>query len=102
MNLARSCFDGIDGFVALVYNRVLEHSVNDDNQPTPRSSPSDIDAYCELWFQDRESMRQAFAQPHMKRMFDDHPNFMQTEGPANIHVYDVAETVVLRRPDPAG
>lgn len=100
MELARSCYDGVDGFIALVYNRVRGHTVNDRNEPIPRQSPTDVDAYCEMWFRDRESMRRAFEHPVIRQMFADHVNFMDTHGPANIHVYDVEETVVLgRRPD---
>jgi uncharacterized protein (TIGR02118 family) len=99
MTLARECFDGVDGFIALVFNRVRSHSVNDFNHPRAIAAPSDVDAYCELWFNDEASMRRAFEKPHMRRMFEDHANFMDTARPANIHIYDVEETIVLRGAD---
>jgi uncharacterized protein (TIGR02118 family) len=93
MALARSCFDGVDGFIALVYDRVIRHSVNDFNNPGLRDVTPDFDALCELYFRDDESLQLAFARPVMQKMFDDHVNFMDTAIESNIRVYRVAETV---------
>jgi hypothetical protein len=102
MALARSTYTDMDGFIALVYNRVRQHSVNDNNQPEARSAPIDVDAYCELWFRDSDSMRRGFDHPGLALMFADHGNFMDIDRPANIHIYEVEETVILgKRPDAA-
>lgn len=99
MGLAREAFEGVDGFGALVYNRVNRHFVNDHNQPGAIDRPTDMDAFVELYFRDRESMEAAFARPEMARLFDDHPNFMHTDTPANVRAYDVEEVVFHgRRP----
>src|SRR4051794_16396487 len=39
MELAKKAFTGVDGFIALAYNRVIEHTVNDYNRPE-RIAPS--------------------------------------------------------------
>jgi hypothetical protein len=102
MALARSAYTDMDGFIALVYNRVRQHSVNDSNVPIARPTPTDVDAYCELWFRDHDSMSRGFDHPALALMFADHCNFMDTERQANIHIYDVEETVILgRRPGDA-
>lgn len=93
MELAKACFDGTDGFVAVVYNRVRSAAVNDYNQPERREVEPDIDAFCELYFRDAASMQGAFARPQMKAMFEDHANFMNTQIPANVRIYVVDETV---------
>jgi uncharacterized protein (TIGR02118 family) len=93
MGLARQAFDGVDGFRALVYNRVNRHFVNDHNRPEPRERESDMDAYVELYFDSREQLEQAFGRPELDAMFSDHPNFMEVDVPANIRAYDVEEVV---------
>jgi uncharacterized protein (TIGR02118 family) len=93
MGLARQAFDGVDGFRALVYNRVNRHFVNDHNRPEPRERESDMDAYVELYFDSREQLEQAFGRPELDAMFADHPNFMEVDVPANIRAYDVEEDV---------
>lgn len=93
MRLAREAFDGVEGFRALVYNRVNRHFVNDHNRPEPRERPSDMDAYVELYFDSREQLEQAFGRPELDAMFADHPNFMEVDVPANIRAYDVEEDV---------
>jgi uncharacterized protein (TIGR02118 family) len=93
MPMAQRAFDGADGFIAVVYNRVRGAAVNDFNRPDRIEVEPDVDAIVELYFQDADTMRQAFAQPQMARMFDDHPNFMDTESAANVRIYDVEESV---------
>lgn len=93
MNLARAGFDGVDGFLAVVYERVRSAAVNDFNQPERRVVEPDFDAACELYFLDEPSMQQAFQRPQMAAMFADHVNFMDTESPANVRIYEVEETV---------
>jgi uncharacterized protein (TIGR02118 family) len=97
MKLAEAAYDGVDGFVALVYNRVRGHAVNDYNQPRRIERETDMDAFCELYFRDEDSMAEAFQRPEMARLFDDHVNFMAVDSPANIRIYEVDETVVLGR-----
>ncbi len=99
MKLAKAAYDGVDGFIAVVYDRVRGHAVNDYNQPQALAREPDIDAFCELYFRDEASMAAAFGRPQMKALFDDHVNFMDTEVPANVRSYTVDETVFLgRRP----
>jgi hypothetical protein len=56
MELARRAFDGVDGFRALVYNRVRRHFVNDFNRPEPIQREPDMDAFVELYFDSREQL----------------------------------------------
>jgi hypothetical protein len=93
MELARRAFDGVDGFEALVYNRVLRHAVNDHNRPQAREEPTDMDAYVELFFQSREKLEAAFGRPELDTLFADHENFMEVDVPANIKIYELDETV---------
>ena len=93
MQLAREAFEGVDGFHALVYNRVNRHFVNNFNEPGAIERPTDMDSFVELYFRDRESLEAAFGRPQMKALFDDHPNFMQTDVEANVRAYDVEEVV---------
>jgi len=93
MVLARRAFDGVDGFGALVYNRVRNFSVNDYNEPQPRPAEADMDAFIELFFDSREQLQAAFGRPELDTLFEDHPNFMDCSVPANIKIYDVEETV---------
>lgn len=93
MALARQAFDSVPGFGALVYNRVRRHFVNDFNHPEALDREPDMDAFVELFFDDRESLDAAFSRPVMQTLFDDHPNFMDTQIPANVRGYDVDESV---------
>ena len=95
MGLARSAFENVDGFVAVVYERVRGAAVNDFNKPERRAVVPDVDASCDVYFRDEESMRRAFERPQMAAMFEDHENFMDTESLANVRIYDVEETVFL-------
>lgn len=93
MELAKRAFDGVDGFGALVYNRVQRHFVNDFNRPEPIDREPDMDAFVELYFDSREQLQAAFGTPELDALFADHPNFMEVDVPANIRVYDVQEDV---------
>lgn len=93
MALARKAFDGVEGFRALAYNRVRRHFVNDFNRPESIDRPTDIDAWVELYFDSKEQLEAAFGTPEMQALFDDHPNFMDVDIPANVRVYDVDEEV---------
>lgn len=93
MELAREAFTGIDGFHALVYNRVRRHAVNDHNEPEALDRPTDMDAFLELYVRDRSVLEQAFARPQMRRLFEDHANFMAVNIPANVRIYEVEEEV---------
>ena len=97
MDMARNAFDGADGFIAVVFNRVRSAGVNDYNRPERREVQPDVDAIVELYFRDRESMQKAFEQPQMKSMFEDHPNFMNTNTEANVRIYEVEESVFFGR-----
>jgi uncharacterized protein (TIGR02118 family) len=96
--LAHAAFDGVEGFRMLRFNRVRRATVNDYNQREPREVEPDIDAWVELYFESAELMAKAFERPHLAALFDDHPNFMECETPANIHVYHVDETVIHASP----
>lgn len=93
MGMAKQAFEGAPGFIAIAYNRVIRHTVNDFNQPAAKEAPSDFDAFLELWFDTRENFDRAMAQPILTQMFEDHPNFMDVSGPANIRGYEVTEDV---------
>jgi len=95
MQLAEQAYEGVDGFVALAYDRVRSHAVNDYNEPRRIEREPDMDAWCELYFRDEESMAGAFQKPAMKALFDDHVNFMDVGSAANIRIYHVDETVFL-------
>jgi EthD domain len=95
--LAREAFDGTEGFELLLFNRVLGHRVNDHNQPESHPAPADMDAFIELYFDTQDHLDAAMNQPVLARMFEDHPNFMATDTPANIRIYQLAEEVVLGR-----
>ena len=56
---------------------------------------SDIDAFVELYFDDRASLERAFERPELSKMFDDHENFMAVNTAANVHIYEVDETTIL-------
>ena len=98
MVLAREAFDGVPGFIQLKYNRVRAATVNDFNQRDARVVEPDIDAWVELTFASAELMQAAFERPQLQALFDDHPNFMQCDTPANIHVYVVDEEVICAAP----
>ena len=68
---------------------------HDFNRPERREVEPDLDAIVELYFRDEQSMRAAFARPQMARMFDDHPNFMDTDTAANVRIYEVEESVFV-------
>lgn len=94
VHLAREAFVGTPGFRALVYNRVREARVNHFNARASVAVEHDMDAFIELYFDDLESMDEAFKQPTLTAMFEDHENFMETETAANVHIYFVDETLV--------
>ena len=98
MELARRAFTGVPGFRSLRYNRVRHHHVNHFNRPTPEDAPAEMDAFVELYFDDEASLQAAFARPELAAMFDDHGNFMAVDVPANVHVYQLDETIVLEAP----
>jgi uncharacterized protein (TIGR02118 family) len=97
MELARTAYDGAPGFRSLRYNRVRREQVNDYNGREARDVQPDMDAFVELCFEDAESLREAFRNPVLETMFEDHGNFMQTDVAANIRIYHVDETVILER-----
>lgn len=99
MDLARDCFADVEGFQALVYNRVRRHAVNNFNDPTAIAREPDMDAFVELFMADQAAMDAAFANPRMARLFEDHENFMATDIPLNVRIYHVDEAVFFgRRP----
>lgn len=93
MGLARAGFEGVDGFLAVAFERVRSAAVNDFNRPERREVEPDFDAFCEVYFRDAESMQAAFRRPQMAAMFADHVNFMDTESESNVRIYEVEETV---------
>jgi uncharacterized protein (TIGR02118 family) len=95
MELARRAYTGVPGFRALRYSRVRRHFVNDHNRPEPIEAPPDMDAFVELWFDDRASLEAAFGTPELAAMFDDHVNFMAVDIPANVRIYELDETTIL-------
>jgi uncharacterized protein (TIGR02118 family) len=97
MKLAHEAYTGVDGFVAISYNRVVRHTIHAFDESAAVESESDIDAFVELWFEDRERLERAFASPVLPRMFEDHGNFMDLSGPTSIRTYDVSEVVYLGR-----
>jgi hypothetical protein len=99
MVLAREAFDQADGFIAIAYNRVNRHFVNDRNEPRAIDRDPDIDAFVEIWFEDRVRFQRALEHPNLPLMFEDHGNFMDVTSRANIRVYEVDEAVYHgRRP----
>jgi uncharacterized protein (TIGR02118 family) len=95
MELARRTYTGVPGFRALRYSRVRRHLVNDYNQPVAVETPTDMDAFVELYFDDAETLQAAFTRPELAAMFADHENFMAVDIPANVRVYELDETTIL-------
>lgn len=95
MPMARQAFTGADGFRLLLYNRVRSCRVNDFNTPESHPADTDMDAFVELYFDSGEQLLAAMAHPALRRMFEDHANFMATDEPANIRIYEIDEEVVL-------
>lgn len=89
--LATEAFRGVPGFGGLVYNRVKDSWVNDFNVPGRVEAEPVADAWVELYFEDKEQLVAAFDRPLVHGLFDDHPNFMRVDNPANIRVYEVEE-----------
>jgi len=102
MPLAHAAFQGVEGFRMLRFNRVRRETVNDYNGREPREVEPDVNGWVELYFESAELLQQAFARPHLAALFDDHPNFMQCDTPANIHVYHVDEAVIHAAPQELG
>ena len=100
--LARAAFEGVEGFRELRFNRVRRETVNDYNQREPREVEADVDAWVELYFESAELMQRAFERPQLGELFDDHPNWMECDTPANIRVYHVDETVIHAAPQQLG
>ena len=100
--LARAAFDGVEGFRELRFNRVRRETVNDYNRREPREVEPDVDAWVELYFESAELMQRAFERPQLGELFDDHPNWMECDTPANIRVYHVDETLIRAAPQQLG
>ena len=88
----------VEGFRELRFNRVRRETVNDYNRREPREVEADVDAWVELYFESAELMQRAFERPQLGELFDDHPNWMECDTPANIRVYHVDETVIHAAP----
>lgn len=95
IDLARTAFTGVAGFRSLRYNRVRRASVNNFNQRIAEEVTPDIDAFVELYFENADALARAFERPEVQRLFDDHENFMAVDVPANVHIYELDETVIL-------
>ncbi|HEX3947638.1 MAG TPA: EthD family reductase [Acidimicrobiales bacterium] len=95
MGLARAAFDGVEGFRRLVFNRVRSARVNDYNHPVSQPAEPDFDSFVELWFDSQELLVEAMGTPPLDAMFEDHVNFMETDIPANIRIYEIDEAVIL-------
>ena len=102
MPLASAAFDGVEGFRMLRFNRVRRETVNDYNGREARDVEPDVDGWVELYFESAELMQKAFERPQLGELFDDHPNFMQCDTAANIHVYHVDESVIRAAPQQLG
>jgi uncharacterized protein (TIGR02118 family) len=95
MPLARRAFEGKDGFIRLVYNRVVSTQVQDFNRREARDKIPPFDAFVELWFSSQDTLDAAMSAPELDQMFIDHENFMQTQSLACIQVFQIEEEVVL-------
>jgi hypothetical protein len=93
MLLAREMWRDVDGFIALVYNRVRQHSVNDYNNPERRPADPPFHAFVEMYFESREKLDAAAKLPGFLHLFDDHETFMDITTPANIAVFELEEDV---------
>ena len=102
MPLAADAFDGVEGFRMLRFNRVRRETVNDYNDRAARPVQPDVDGWVELYFESPELMQRDFERPQLGALFDDHPNFMQCDTLANIHVYHVDESVIRAAPQELG
>jgi hypothetical protein len=99
---ARAAFDGVEGFRELRFQPCRRETVNDYNRREPREVEPDVDAWVELYFESAELMQRAFERPQLGELFDDHPNCMQCDTPANIRVYHVDETLIHAAPQQLG
>jgi uncharacterized protein (TIGR02118 family) len=98
MGLARQAYTGVDGFRALIYNRVRSCRVNDYNSPESHEAEAPMDAFIELYFDSMAQLQASLNQPVLTEMFEDHGNFMNVDVPANVVIYEVDEEVVLEAP----
>src|SRR5688572_16108686 len=76
MELARKLYTDVPGFGALAYNRVRDSFVNDFNTPGRVEAAREVDAWVELYFENRETFDAAVAKLDMSGLFEDHVNFM--------------------------
>lgn len=87
----------VPGVRAYVTNRVTRHYVHDYNGLDAREAAPPFDRFVEVYFDDMESIEALFARDHMQAVFEDHPNFMETNVPASMCVYEVDEEIPYQR-----
>jgi len=98
--LAKKALKNGPGLRRYVQNKVVRHTIINYNEcDTPIEAKPDFDRFVELYFDNKESMERAFNTPEIKACFDDHKNFMETDTPANLKIYEVVEEIPLERLD---
>ena len=93
--LAKKALGQIPGLRRYVQNKVLRSVVHNYNQREPVEVEPEFDRFVELYFDNIEAMGEAFSTPEMQACFDDHQNFMDTNIPASLKVYEVEEEIPL-------
>ncbi len=101
--LARLMLQKVPGFRKYVQNKVVSTTVVDFNDSS-KSHPGepDFEWAVDFYFDTIEDLARAYELPEMQACFNDHKNFMDTDVPANIKIYQVEETVALKRDEYTG
>jgi uncharacterized protein (TIGR02118 family) len=101
--LARMAFQNIPSFRKYVQNKVRSCVVYDFNKwGEAHAAEPEFDRFVDLYFDSKDELEKAFATPEMKACFEDHKNFMDTNVPANVRVYEIEEVVPLKREEYTG
>lgn len=91
--LARKAFAGADGFIKYVQNRVKNYQVDNYNEGDPVEKDPPFDRMVECWFESEQAMLDIWETPEMQACYEDHKNFMNTDIPENLHIYELEEAI---------
>jgi len=98
--LARAALGDVPGFRKYVQNKVVSETVyNFNDVENPAQEQPEYDRFVELYFDDIDSFNRAMARPEMKACFEDHPNFQNVNIARNLIIWEVEETIPLKRKD---
>jgi hypothetical protein len=95
--MANAVLADVPGFLRYTQNRVTRHFVHSHNAREAVDREPEFHRTIELYFTDQEALNRVFTRPEMQLMFNDHPNFMQTDVDPSQSVYIMDEIVALER-----